>query len=76
MFFVPEGLSPDADPGVNATPGIPTLPPSFLMEMFSLGGREEARLPEEGGPTVPADVVVLWYQSHPGYDPPQRAQLW
>ena len=46
------------------------------MEMSSLGGGEEARVPEEGGPTVPADVVVLWYQSHPGYDPPQRAQLW
>lgn len=52
----------------------PSFP--FLMEMFSLGGREEARVPEEGGPTVPADVVVFWYQSHPGYDPPQRAQLW
>lgn len=49
--------------------------PSFHMEMFALGGREEARVPEEGGPTVPADVVVFWYQSHPGYDPPQRAQL-
>lgn len=45
------------------------------MEMFSLGGRKEAREPEEGGSTVPADVVVFWYQSHPGYDPPQRAQL-
>lgn len=45
------------------------------MEMFSLGGGEEAREPEEGGPAVPAYVVVFWYQSHPGYDPAQRAQL-
>lgn len=46
------------------------------MEMCSLGGRQEARVPEEGGPTVPADVVVLWDQSDPGHDPPQRTQLW
>lgn len=46
------------------------------MEMFPLGVREEARVPQEGGPAVPADVVVFRYQSHPGYDPPQRAQLW
>lgn len=46
------------------------------MEMSSLGGGEEAREPEEGGPTVPAYVVMFWYQSHPGYDPAQRAQLW
>lgn len=46
------------------------------MEMFSLGGIEEARILEEGGPTVPADVVMFWYQSHSGYDPPQRTKLW
>lgn len=57
-------------------PWHPDPSPSFLMEMFSLGGREEARVSEKGGPTVPADVVVFRYQSHPGYDPPQRAQLW
>lgn len=55
---------------------IPDPSPSFHMEMFSLGGREEAQVPEEGGPTVPADVVVFWDESHPGYDPSQRAQLW
>lgn len=69
------------DPGVNSSlvsspPSPPPLfLPPFLMEMLSLGGGEEARVTEEGGPTVPADVVVFWYQSHPGYDPPQRAQL-
>lgn len=57
-------------------PRHPDPSPPFLMEMFSLGGRQEARVPEEGGPTVPADVVVFRDQSHPGYDPPQRAQLW
>lgn len=46
------------------------------MEMFSLGGRQEARVPEKGGPAVPADVVVFWDPSDPRYDPPQRTQLW
>lgn len=45
------------------------------MEMLSLGGRQEARVPEKGGPAVPADVVVFRDPSDSGYDPPQRAQL-
>lgn len=64
------------DPGVNSSAPSPP-PPSFSHgNVLSLGGGEEARLAEEGGPTVPADVVVFWYQSHPGHDPAQRAQLW
>lgn len=46
-------------------PRYPDPSPPFLMEMFSLGGRQEARVPEEGGPAVPADVVVFWDQSYP-----------
>jgi len=47
----------------------------ILTLWFLLDGGEETWVPEEGGPAVPADVVVFWDQGHPGHDPSQRTQL-
>lgn len=41
-----------------------------------VGGRQETRVPEESGPAVPPDVVLLWHQGDPGHDLAQCPQLW
>lgn len=40
-----------------------------------VGGCQEARVLEEGGPAVPLDVVLFWHKGDPGHDLAQCPQL-